>query len=297
MSTAKFEKLIDLLINEDQERAEQLFHEIVVEKSREIYEGLMDEDMSTGLMDEVSMEEEGMDGMMEADDEFMDAEIEDDDIDVDGDEDEMDVDAEFSDGEDGDEFGGDDMDMDGEGVTKDDIMNLEDKLDQLMAEFEAEFGDAEEDMDDAEADMDDAKGDMDDMEDEEDGESMVAEAVQLKQVGGATYDKFGKMGDAGSQTKSPVVANSGAKGPVGNVVKPVKFSGDTESVPTSAKGPSNAYSKGEKMTGAKYQNSPGGATGTKAGKGEAAPKPKHGDDGSNKKSPVAESRRTAKKRI
>jgi hypothetical protein len=41
MSTAKFEKLIDLILNEDQERAEQLFHDIVVEKSREIYESLM----------------------------------------------------------------------------------------------------------------------------------------------------------------------------------------------------------------------------------------------------------------
>ena len=46
MSTAKFEKLIDLIINEDQERAEQLFHEIVVEKSREIYESMMEDDHS-----------------------------------------------------------------------------------------------------------------------------------------------------------------------------------------------------------------------------------------------------------
>ena len=70
MSTAKFEKLIDLIINEDQERAEQLFHEIVVEKSREIYESLMDEemheDMSEDLLDEIETEEAGMHGMMEA---------------------------------------------------------------------------------------------------------------------------------------------------------------------------------------------------------------------------------------
>ena len=38
----KFESLLELLINEENEKAEQLFHEIVVEKSRDIYEGLGD---------------------------------------------------------------------------------------------------------------------------------------------------------------------------------------------------------------------------------------------------------------
>ena len=39
----KFEQLLELLINEETEKAEALFHEIVVEKSRDIYEGLADE--------------------------------------------------------------------------------------------------------------------------------------------------------------------------------------------------------------------------------------------------------------
>jgi hypothetical protein len=38
----KFESLLELLINEETDKAEQLFHEIVVEKSRDIYEGLAD---------------------------------------------------------------------------------------------------------------------------------------------------------------------------------------------------------------------------------------------------------------
>ena len=38
----KFESLLELLINEENDKAEQLFHEIVVEKSRDIYEGLAD---------------------------------------------------------------------------------------------------------------------------------------------------------------------------------------------------------------------------------------------------------------
>ena len=40
----KFEELIELFIAEDEAKAKDLFHEIVVEKSREIYEGLVDED-------------------------------------------------------------------------------------------------------------------------------------------------------------------------------------------------------------------------------------------------------------
>ena len=39
----KFESLLELLINEENEKAEALFHEIVVEKSRDIYEGLAEE--------------------------------------------------------------------------------------------------------------------------------------------------------------------------------------------------------------------------------------------------------------
>ncbi len=39
----KFESLLELLINEETDKAEQLFHEIVVEKSRDIYENLADE--------------------------------------------------------------------------------------------------------------------------------------------------------------------------------------------------------------------------------------------------------------
>ena len=281
MSTAKFEKLIDLLINEDHERANQLFHEIVVEKSREIYESIMDEDMTGGLIDEIEDEQNGMEGMMEADDEFMDAEIEGDDIDV-GDDD-MEVDAEFSDGEDGEEIEGEeDFDMGADDtITKDDIMNLEDKLDQLMAEFEAEFGEEEAEDDEAEFDAGEEEG-------EEETDDEVMESVQLKKV------QAPKHGDNGDNSKSPLVANSGAKGPVGSVVKPVKIGGDTESVPTGPKGPSNAYSKGEKTTGATYQNSPNGASGTKGGKGEAAPKPK--TETIKAKSPVAEGR-TAKRRI
>ena len=55
-STNKFEQLLELLINEETEKAEQMFHEIVVEKSRNIYENLADSDTTTEAKDETKDE-------------------------------------------------------------------------------------------------------------------------------------------------------------------------------------------------------------------------------------------------
>ena len=46
MSNNKFESLLELLINEENDKAEAIFHEIVVEKSRDIYENLADEEVT-----------------------------------------------------------------------------------------------------------------------------------------------------------------------------------------------------------------------------------------------------------
>ena len=47
MENKKFEQLIDLIINEDEEQAKELFHDIVVAKSKEIYESIMEELLKT----------------------------------------------------------------------------------------------------------------------------------------------------------------------------------------------------------------------------------------------------------
>ena len=74
--------------------------------------------------------------------------------------------------------------------------------------------------------------------------------------------------------------------------KPVKFDG-SETVPTGAKKPSNAYSKGEKTDDAGNVNKVGG----NAGKLKPAVKPTTSQaSGVNNKSVVGESR-TAKRRI
>jgi len=276
MDNKKFETLIDLIINENEEQARELFHEIVVEKSREIYESIMDEEMMEAEDDEADAIEEGMeDGMEEGE---MVGQVGDllDEINAEesgvteeeGEEEEVfDLEA------DGEEDLGDEGDAEGEGM-EDAVIRIEDKLDQLMAEFEEIMGGGggAEDMGD-EADMD--MGDEGDEEVAESEEEAMMEAVQLQKVS-VTH------GDNGVQTKSPGLQNSGQ---AGMDSKPVKFSGAAESVPTSPKGPSNAYAKGEtQVKGAgQFKNAPG----HKGADLSKAPAPKKGDNGANTKSIVA----------
>lgn len=271
MSTAKFEKLIDFIINEDNERAEQLFHEIVVEKSRDIYESLINEDMTSDLVDEVTSEEEGMDGMME-DEEFIDDEEMEGDYDVEEDDGEFDDEVEIDDDEEDERYEEEEL--------EDRVVDLEDKLDQLMAEFEQEFG-GDEDM-----------KDMEDMEDMGDEESEVMEAVEMKKISVTHTD-----GVDSYSKKSTVDANSGQKGMAS---KPVNFSGSSESVPTSPKKPTNYGAKGEtEVKGAgSFKNKVGGDASNGSGKGESAPKPtKTMASDTNERSAIPESRSTTKRRI
>ena len=217
------------------------------------------------LMDEIGMEEEGM-SEEEEDLEF-------DDMD-DGEDEMMDIDMDSDDEEDSDED------------LEDRVVDLEDKLDQLMAEFEEIMGsddesDAEFD-DEAEEDGEDLTKDM---EQDNDEEEAMMEAIQLQQMKGLYGSKIG--GDNGSQPKSTVDANSGQ---AGMASRPVKFSGNTESVPTGPKGPSNAYSKGEGQVkdATNWKNAPA----QRKQDLMAAPKPTTTQAaGTNTKSPVAESRK------
>lgn len=275
MSTAKFEKLIDLIINEDQERAEQLFHEIVVEKSREIYESIIDEDMTTDLIDEISSEEEGMDDMMEDDDEFTADEEIDGDYDVEGDmgDEEVEFELDADEGEDHHD------DVGGNEELEDRVVDLEDKLDELMAEFESMMGDE--------------GSDEDEEVDVEVDDEMVAEATEMKKVSVAHTDGSDK-----SAEKSPVDANSGQKGMASH---PVNFDmGGDETVPTAPKKPSNYGTKGEgEVKGAtSWKNKVGGDAATGKGKGESAPKPVNKQPaGGDQRSPVPESRKITKKMV
>lgn len=115
----KFEQLIEFVINDDEQKARELFHEIVVEKSREIYESLMADEFSDGgdLANSVEADEEGFDDSAEGFDEF---------------------------GSEGDsEFGDAESPEDAVEELEDRVVDLEDKLDELMAEFDALMADEE----------------------------------------------------------------------------------------------------------------------------------------------------------
>jgi hypothetical protein len=225
--TSKFEQLIEYVINDEENKARELFHDIVVEKSREIYENLMNEeeldeesaadrddkaeeagkkvakdieydekhdkmeegmnmggDASDDLIDDVEMEEQGM--SMEAEEVEMDAEEEM----VDGDQDEAEL--------------------------EDRVVDLEDKLDELMAEFEAMMGGEEVD---AEMEVGDMEGDALEMDDTEEmgemGSMGMYENVDLKAAPKPVTSE-----ESGTNTKSTVAANAGAKGAVAKPVNP-----------------------------------------------------------------------------
>lgn len=211
MDTKKFEQLIQLYLNEgNEEKARALFHDIIVEKSREIYESMLD--MEEGapmdeMIDNLEMEESGMneddtdEGMYEADDEDMDMDAMDD----------MEGMDDMGDEEDMDDMGDmDDADMDDtddeEGDLEDRVVDIEDKLDQLMSEFEELMGKEEgaeddEDMaaDDEEAaddEMDAADDEEEAADDEEDAEEEMMESVSLHTV------KKPTPGDSGVNTRS-----------------------------------------------------------------------------------------------
>ena len=203
----KFEQLIEYVINDDESKARELFHDIVVEKSREIYESLMDEEQVEESAEQVEEDqvEEGMDiGGDAADDLINDVEAEEEGMSMEDEEIEMDAEEEMIDG--------DDMgNAQDEADIEDRVVDLEDKLDELMAEFEAMMsGDEEGDM----GAMGGDELEMDDTEEfTDEGMHGMMENVDLKAA-----PKPVTTEESGTNTKSTVAANAGAKGAV---AKPV----------------------------------------------------------------------------
>ena len=201
----KFEEMLERLVNEDKEGAEALFHEIVVEKSRDIYEGLLedeeveettDEEVDEAADEEVDESDEDLDEATDEEvdesdedlDEATDEEVEEGMFDEGGDPaDELGMDIEMPGADDGemdmdmdmgDEEGADDMGMgDEDGDVEDRVADLEDELEALKAEFADMMGDeGDEEEGDMDMDMggDEMPMDMDAEEPEE--EAMAFEA-------------------------------------------------------------------------------------------------------------------------
>ena len=236
--TSKFEQLIEYVINDEEAKAKELFHDIVVEKSREIYENLMDESEQEELdeaeeeLDEAEEDSEELDenfGGDSSDDLIADVEAEEEGMQEAEEAEEVELDAEEESGED----------------LEDRVVDLEDKLDELMAEFEALMGDEEvETSDDEVVDID--GGDALEMDDTDTAEFSDEEVGMMEAVSLAAAPKPVTSEPAGTNTKSTNANNSGA---TGAAAKPVTTTG------AEAKG-RPAPSAGELI--GKVQNSVGG---------------------------------------
>ena len=274
----RFEQLIEYVINDEEAKAQALFHEIVVEKSRQIYENIMAEEAQEEL-EEADDIEEG-EALEEGDDLIDNVEMEEEsdmNMEAEGDEEPMGGDAAddfIDDVEAGDdsEFGGEEGGE--EPATKDDIMNLEDKLDQLMAEFEDLMGG--DDMGNGDGFGPDEGGDAIAMDDTDEMEPGMMEAVSLKAAPKPVTSEEG-----GVNKKSTYAANSGQAGMASRPVHTGAAEGGHHDT--------SAYSNNTKDLIGKVGNTP--AQGTQ--KPSAAPKPKMGagSEGQNNKSPLPSGRK------
>lgn len=234
----KLEQVLDLLINEETDQATDLLHDIVVEKARQIYEDLVDNetmgeefggDVDTDYAEEVAQSE--------------------DDIDTD---ELQDMDHEGSEGE----------EMPEEEELEGRLEDLEGQFAELQARFAElsgeddfdsedtnEFGDEEEGITDTDSEVDSDIGEYDDA-DEEFEESMY-EATKLsndvsidmkgegKLVGTGNKSKTGAM-----NTKSPIAGKPAATYTAGNVIKTGKATGAGNTKPLSPKKDDGFGSKG-----------------------------------------------------
>jgi hypothetical protein len=123
----KYEQLIEHIINDETDKARELFHNIVVEKSRDIYESLIDEtdldevggNKVQGYMDEVTIDEQGISEEDEGAGEF----------EMDSDDSEIENDFDNS--------GDLDAHEEEHGDVETRVDDLESALDELKAEFDA----------------------------------------------------------------------------------------------------------------------------------------------------------------
>jgi hypothetical protein len=233
----KYEQLIEHIINDETDKARELFHTIVVEKSRDIYESLIDEqDLEEvggneveGLARDVQMDEEGI--------------------------------SEEEESEEGDELGALDSEESEEGEfdgeeheeaeIEDRVVDLESALDELKAEFDAlmageeheeeampgihgdegseEMGGEEEQSEFFEA----KEEDEDDEEDEEVDESIVREYVE-KVAAPSNKTEGGEVGKGSSTAvnKGSIVAGKNDMGGTSaNIVKGGEEKGSTAKKP------------------------------------------------------------------
>lgn len=262
----KYEQLIEHIINDETDKARELFHNIVVEKSRDIYESLVDEsdleetiggNQVEDLVDEVTLDEQGI-----SEEEDMDA--------MDMDSDEMDFD----------DSGDLDAHEEEHGDVEDRVQDLEAALDELKAEFDALMAgeESEEEQfpgihgddgmgsDELPEEMYEAEEEDEESEDEDMEESIVREYVEKVSAPSNTE---------GADNKTSIVAKKNDMGGTSaNIVK-----GGTEN------GAGKVSPKGKLPHADQYENVPGAKAGNAFAKKESAKTKEEG--GVAKQSPLA----------
>ena len=232
----KYEQLIEHIINDETDKARELFHNIVVEKSRDIYESLVDEsdfaeevggNPVKGFRDEVELDEQGI---TEEDEEFG-AEEE---------TDEFGGDDEESDFDNGGEFDGEEQE---EADMEDRVVDLESALDELKAEFDALM--AGEENEPEHADMfggeeeagdefgGEEAGEFDGEADDEFGGEIVREYVE--KVAAPSKTEGGEVGRGGSVSvnkQSTVAKKNDMGGTSANIARGGVAVGGTAKKPT-----------------------------------------------------------------
>ena len=223
---SKLEQMLESLVNDDQAKAEELFHEYVVAKSREIYENLIDSELAEASDEEDEEVEEAMD---EEDDEKVDEAVDEED------DEEMEEGFEDIAIEADDEMGGDPTDelsgeLDGEGEEDGEMaekdpaelfQDLDAIVDELQAKFDAMGGDVGGDEMGG-----DEMGPPDEMKDDFDL-ATVREYVEkvgnghgAEKKGGAEGTFSGTGGSAGAtNTKSAVAGKNDMGGTASNIAQ------------------------------------------------------------------------------
>lgn len=246
-----YEKLIEYIINEQEDKARELFHQIVVEKSREIYENLIDEEPLVGtdevdhLIDEIDADQEGM---TEADDE----------LEIDAEMPNLDEPGMDNTGMDGMNMDGTDMDgTDDKDELEDRVMDLESALDELKAEFDALMADEESEPEHHDGEEDPEFGGK------EPKESLVREYVD--KVAHPSNTEGQTVGTGASNKPSVHAKSPGLQkannmgGTAGNIVKGgSEQAADGKPMPK----PNNEYTRGQgqvKHAGS-FENVPGAKT-------------------------------------
>jgi len=276
----KYEQLVEFIINDETDKARELFHTIVVEKSRDIYESLIDEEdlQEVGgneveeLVDEVTCDEEGL---SEEEEEEGEEEVAMD-FDQDGEEDEHE------------EHHGD---------VEARVDSLEDALDELKAEFDALMadeanepehadmfgGDAGEQADEMQM-MEAEEDEEDDEEDDEEelDETIVREYVE-KVADQGQKSEGGEVGagkSASINAKSTVAGKNDMGGTAANIAK-----GGAEANPDGTSPKATAKPKANVPHAGSFENVPGAKAGNAFSKKEGAVKKEEGSV--NKTSPLA----------